>query len=244
MALSRIKATNMSDDVVILDASAADTDVGESLLLDGTDGSATDAGFAVLSEPHTASMAGRQDDPAGTVLQMVKAKQDKNMTVSSNGQSYFDTGVGFRIYPKRFDSSFLVNWYSHHGQSTHNNYITFALYRSLNGATAVQIADQYNFGGSGSSTAGRPYETRSMCFMDEPPSGGYTLGQYIEYSIYAQNSGGNTTYFYYYNEQNNPQVHIYGGNGAGGWIAEIEKSSMASGGQASTSHIANYKQPG
>tara|TARA_Y100000816_G_scaffold57333_1_gene37462 strand:+ start:519 stop:1253 length:735 start_codon:yes stop_codon:yes gene_type:complete len=244
MALSRIKATNMSDDVVILDASAADTDVGERLLLDGTDGSATDAGFAVLSEPHTASMAGRQDDPAGTVLQMVKAKQDKNMTVSSNGQSYFDTGVGFRIYPKRLDSSFLVNWYSHHGQSTHNNYITFALYRSLNGATAVQIADQYNFGGSGSSTAGRPYETRSMCFMDEPPSGGYTLGQYIEYSIYAQNSGGNTTYFYYYNEQNNPQVHIYGGNGAGGWIAEIEKSSMASGGQASTSHIANYKQPG
>ena len=244
MALSRIKATNMSDDVVILDASAADTDVGERLLLDGTDGSATDAGFAVLSEPHTASMAGRQDDPAGTVLQMVKAKQDKNMTVSSNGQSYFDTGVGFRIYPKRLDSSFLVNWYSHHGQSTHNNYITFALYRSLNGATAVQIADQYNFGGSGSSTAGRPYETRSMCFMDEPPSGGYTLGQYIEYSIYAQNSGGNTTYFYYYNEQNNPQVHIYGGNGAGGWIAEIEKSSMASGGQASTSRIANYKQPG
>ena len=244
MALSRIKATNMSDDVVILDASAADTDVGERLLLDGTDGSATDAGFAVLSEPHTASMAGRQDDPAGTVLQMVKAKQDKNMTVSSNGQSYFDTGVGFRIYPKRLDSSFLVNWYSHHGQSTHNNYITFALYRSLNGATAVQIADQYNFGGSGSSTAGRPYETRSMCFMDEPPSGGYTLGQYIEYSIYAQNSGGNTTYFYYYNEQNNPQVDIYAGNGAGGWIAEIEKSSMASGGQASTSHIANYKQPG
>ena len=244
MALSRIKATNMSDDVVILDASAADTDVGERLLLDGTDGSATDAGFAVLSEPHTASMTGRQDDPSGTILQMVKAKQDKNMTVSSNGQSYFDTGVGFRIYPKRLDSSFLVNWYSHHGQSTHNNYITFALYRSLNGATAVQIADQYNFGGSGSSTAGRPYETRSMCFMDEPPSGGYTLGQYIEYSIYAQNSGGNTTYFYYYNEQNNPQVHIYGGNGAGGWIAEIEKSSMASGGQASTSHIANYKQPG
>ena len=244
MPLSKIKTTNMSEDVVILDASAADTDVGERLLLDGTDSSATDAGFAVLSEPHTASMTGRQDDPSGTILQMVKAKQDKNMTVSSNGQSYFDTGVGFRIYPKRLDSSFLVNWYSHHGQSTHNNYTTFALYRSLNGATAVQIADQYNFAGSGSSTAGRPYETRSMCFMDEPPSGGYTLGQYIEYSIYAQNSGGNTTYFYYYNEQNNPDVHIYGGNGAGGWIAEIEKSSMAFGGQASTSHIANYKQPG
>ena len=99
MPLSRIKATNMSEDVVILDASAADTDVGERLLLDGTDGSATDAGFAVLSEPHTASMTGRQDDPSGTILQMVKAKQDKNMTVSSNGQSYFDTGVGFRIYP-------------------------------------------------------------------------------------------------------------------------------------------------
>ena len=29
MALSKIKTTNMSEDVVILDASAADTDVGE-----------------------------------------------------------------------------------------------------------------------------------------------------------------------------------------------------------------------
>ena len=50
----------------------------------------------------------------------------------------------------------------------------------LNNEDIQVIADQYNFGGSGSSTAGRPYETRSMCFMDEPPSGGYTLGQYIE----------------------------------------------------------------
>ncbi len=244
MALSRIKTTNMSDDVVLLDSSAASTDVGERLLLDGTDGSATDAGFAVLSEPHTASMTGRQDDPAGTVLQMVKAKQDKNMTISSNGQSYFDTGVAFRIYPKRLDSSFLVNWMSHYGHGATNNYCTFALYRSLNGATAVQIGDQYTFAGSGNSTAGKPYDTRSMCFMDEPPSGGYTLGQYIEYSVYAQNSSSNTSYFYYWNEQNNPDTHIYGGNGTGGWIAEIEKSSMASGGQASTSHIANYKQAG
>ena len=34
MALSKIKTTNMSEDVVILDSSAADTDVGERLLLD------------------------------------------------------------------------------------------------------------------------------------------------------------------------------------------------------------------
>ena len=74
MPLSRIKS-QMEDSQFRLDSSAASTDINERLLLDGTDGSATDAGFAVLSEPHTASMAGRQDDPAGTVLQMVKAKQ-------------------------------------------------------------------------------------------------------------------------------------------------------------------------
>ena len=83
MALSKIKTTNMSEDVVILDASAADTDVGERLLLDGTDSSATDAGFAVLSEPHTASMTGRQDDPSGTILQIVKASNDNNEYVLS-----------------------------------------------------------------------------------------------------------------------------------------------------------------
>ena len=38
-----------------LDASAADTDVNERALLDGTDGSATDAGFAVILEDATAN---------------------------------------------------------------------------------------------------------------------------------------------------------------------------------------------
>ena len=110
MPLSKIKTTNMSEDVVILDASAADTDVGERLLLDGTDSSATNAGYAVLSEKHTASMTGVQDDPSGTVLQIVKAKQDQNKTITVNSASHVTGGVAFRIYPKKLNSLFLIHF--------------------------------------------------------------------------------------------------------------------------------------
>ena len=54
MPLSRIKA-QMESSQLRLDASAADTDVNERALLDGTDGSATDAGFAVILEDATAN---------------------------------------------------------------------------------------------------------------------------------------------------------------------------------------------
>ena len=174
MALSRIKATNMSDDVVILDASAADTDVGERLLLDGTDGSATDAGFAVLSEPHTASMTGVQDDPSGTVLQIVKAKQDKNTTVIVNSASFVTAGVAFRIFPKKLNSLFLIQFNMMFGISTVSRYARPALYRSLNGGTAVQLAKDRVFGGKGSA-AGAIYGQMAMQYMDQPPAGGYSL---------------------------------------------------------------------
>ena len=54
MPLSRIKA-QMESSQLRLDSSAADTDVNERALLDGTDGSATDAGFAVILEDATAN---------------------------------------------------------------------------------------------------------------------------------------------------------------------------------------------
>ena len=52
MPLSRIKS-QMEDSQFRLDSSAASTDINERLLLDGTDGSATDAGFAVILETAT-----------------------------------------------------------------------------------------------------------------------------------------------------------------------------------------------
>ena len=243
MALSRIKATNMSDDVVILDASAADTDVGERLLLDGTDGSATDAGFAVLSEPHTASMTGVQDDPSGTVLQIVKAKQDKNTTVIVNSASFVTAGVAFRIFPKKLNSLFLIQFTLHVGISATSRYARPALYRSLNGGTAVQLAKDRVFGGKGSA-AGAIYGQMAMQYMDQPPAGGYSLGEYVEYEVYLKNLNSVNIYTHWYVTGNNPDDHIYGGNGCSGTIIEIDTSALPhGGGNAGSSHIAEYGQP-
>ena len=244
MPLSKIKTTNMSEDVVILDASAADTDVGERLLLDGTDGSATDAGFAVLSEPHTASMTGVQDDPSGTVLQMVKAKQDKNMTVTVNSSSHVTTGVAFRIYPKKLNSLFLIHFTLHVGIQTVNRYARPALYRSLNGGTAEQLAIDQTFGGRGISSGGALYSVLAMQYMDQPPAGGYSLGQYVEYEVYLRNLSSVNIFTYWYAAGNDPDGHIYGGNGCAGTITEIDTSALPhGGGNAGSSHIAQYGQP-
>jgi hypothetical protein len=241
MPLSRIKTTNMSEGVVMLDASAADTDVGERLLLDGTDGSATDAGFAVLSEPHTASMTGRQDDPAGTILQIVKASNDNNEYVTINSSSFSDTGCSVRIFPKRLDSLFVVNWNSHVGSGGTSRYARFALYRSVNGATAVQLNTDQMFGGFGNSTAGLPYGKSPNIYVDQPVPGSYTLGQYIDYQVYAKESNGDTNFtFGWFSAGNSPEAHIAGGNGFSGSIMEVERGATSFGGNASTSHNAFY----
>ena len=244
MPLSKIKTTNMSEDVVILDASAADTDVGERLLLDGTDGSATDAGFAVLSEPHTASMTGVQDDPSGTVLQIVKAKQDKNTTIIVNSSSFVTAGVAFRIFPKKLNSLFLIQFNMMFGIATVSRYARPALYRSLNGGTAVQLAGDRVFGGKGVSAGGALYGQMAMQYMDQPPAGGYSLGQYVEYEVYLRNLSSVNIYTHWYVTSNSPVDHIYGGNGCSGTITEIDTSALPhGGGNAGSSHIAEYGQP-
>ena len=234
----------MSEDVVILDSSAADTDVGERLLLDGTDGSATDAGFAVLSEPHTASMTGVQDDPSGTVLQIVKAKQDKNTTIIVNSSSFVTAGVAFRIFPKKLNSLFLIQFNMMFGISTVSRYARPALYRSLNGGTAVQLAQDRVFGGKGISAGGAIYGQMAMQYMDQPPAGGYSLGEYVEYEVYLRNLSSVNIFAYWYAAGNDPDGHIYGGNGCAGTITEIDTSALPhGGGNAGSSHIAQYGQP-
>ena len=245
MPLSRIKTTNMSEDVVLLDSSAASTDVGERLLLDGTDSSATNAGYAVLSEKHTASMTGVQDDPRGTVLQIVKAKQDQNKTITVNSASHVDAGVAFRIYPKKLNSLFLIHFNVFVAINTANRYPRPALYRSLNGATAEQIAIDTVFGGMGAADGGAVYGTCALQNMDHPPQvGGYSLGQYIEYEVYIRNLNSVNIYSHWYNGGNNPDVHIFGGNGCSGTITEIDNSALPhGGGNAGSSYIAQYGQP-
>tara|TARA_Y100000361_G_scaffold59466_1_gene52060 strand:- start:237 stop:974 length:738 start_codon:yes stop_codon:yes gene_type:complete len=244
MALSKIKTTNMSEDVVLLDSSAASTDIGERLLLDGTDSSATNAGYAVLSEKHTASMTGVQDDPSGTVLQIVKAKQDQNKTITVNSASHVTAGVAFRIYPKKLNSLFLIHFNVMVAINTANRYPRPALYRSLNGATAVQLATDTVFGGMGAASGGAVYGHNALQYMDQPPAGGYSLGQYIEYQVYMRNLNSVNIYVYWYSGGNDPDVHIFGGNGCSGTVTEIDNSALPyGGGNAGSSHIAQYGQP-
>ena len=53
MARARQLAGRGNYDTLLLDASAADTDVGEQILLDSSDGSGSDIGFAILQEDAT-----------------------------------------------------------------------------------------------------------------------------------------------------------------------------------------------
>ena len=53
MARARQLAGRGNYDTLLLDASAADTDVGEKILLDSSDGSGSDIGFAILQEDAT-----------------------------------------------------------------------------------------------------------------------------------------------------------------------------------------------
>ena len=55
MGRARQIAGRGNNDSVVLDSSAADTDVGELLLLDGTDASSSNAGFSTLQEDATAN---------------------------------------------------------------------------------------------------------------------------------------------------------------------------------------------
>ena len=53
MARARQLASRGNYDTLLLDASATDTDVGEQILLDSSDGSGSDIGFAILQEDAT-----------------------------------------------------------------------------------------------------------------------------------------------------------------------------------------------
>ena len=190
-------------------------------------------------------MTGVQDDPSGTVLQIVKAKQDQNKTITVNSASHVTGGVAFRIYPKKLNSLFLIHFNVFVAINTANRYPRPALYRSLNGATAEQIAIDTVFGGMGAADGGAVYGTCALQYMDHPPQvGGYSLGQYIEYEVYIRNLNSVNIYTHWYNGGNNPDVHIFGGNGCSGTITEIDNSALPhGGGNAGSSYIAQYGQP-
>ena len=137
----------------------------------------------------------------------------------------------------------MIQFTLHVGISATSRYARPALYRSLNGGTAVQLAKDRVFGGKGSA-AGAIYGQMAMQYMDQPPAGGYSLGEYVEYEVYLKNLNSVNIYTHWYNGGNNPDVHIFGGNGCSGTITEIDNSALPhGGGNAGSSYIAQYGQP-
>ena len=62
--------------------------------------------------------------------------------------------------------------------------------------------------------------------------------------IYLKNLNSVNIYTHWYVTGNNPDDHIYGGNGCSGTIIEIDTSALPhGGGNAGSSHIAEYGQP-
>ncbi len=96
----------------------------------------------------------------------------------------------------------------------------------------------------GAASGGAVYGTCALQYMDQPPAGGYSLGQYIEYQVYMRNLNSVNIYLFWYNGGNNPDVHIRGGNGCSGTVTEVDNSALPhGGGNAGSSYIAQYGQP-
>ena len=91
MGRARQLADGGLNDAILMDASAADTDVNDNILLNGTDSSSTDAGFNLLYENGTHDAAvtfpvGRDDlSLTGGIVQVKQGKQVSAITLTNSG---------------------------------------------------------------------------------------------------------------------------------------------------------------
>ena len=114
---------------ILLDASASGTDVGDEFLLDGTDGSATNAGSKIVFEEGT-------DDP-NTVLNSSDVGIGSNITFLNSTATKFNTipdGLTMDLLLNSTISSAVAQFdvSSTHINSTYDDYV---LYATLIGAT-------------------------------------------------------------------------------------------------------------
>ena len=91
MGRARQLADGGINDAILMDASAADTDVNDNILLEGTDSSSTDAGFNLLYENGTHDAAvtfpvGRDDlSLTGGIVQVKQGTQFSFITLTNSG---------------------------------------------------------------------------------------------------------------------------------------------------------------
>tara|TARA_Y100000817_G_scaffold218758_1_gene172406 strand:+ start:1067 stop:1786 length:720 start_codon:yes stop_codon:yes gene_type:complete len=87
VARARQLASRGNYDTLLLDASATDTDVGEQILLDSSDGSGSDIGFAILQEDAT-------DNPDVEVTSFI----DPNETLIFTSPPKIETNPSFKVF--------------------------------------------------------------------------------------------------------------------------------------------------
>ena len=92
MGRARQLADGGLNDAILMDASAADTDVNDNILLNGTDSSSTDAGFNLLYEDgtHDASVA---LTPSSFTLDSLSVSGTTTLSSSVSGETTFNGAI-------------------------------------------------------------------------------------------------------------------------------------------------------
>ena len=174
-------------DRILLDASAAGTDVGENFLLNATDGSASNDGSNILFEDGTNDAAAVRL-PTGTVLQVVKAQHRTAIARTDSGLAEV---MEARITPRSTHSKILI--YSRlsgdiHGDGS-SGILSVAVYRGAltDGVFAGEAKNQYYEGPAHGSSVNN-YQSSSHMVLDSP----MTTSEVTYNLCFARGSGGTT----------------------------------------------------
>tara|TARA_B100001778_G_scaffold255377_1_gene215465 strand:- start:146 stop:817 length:672 start_codon:yes stop_codon:yes gene_type:complete len=116
MGRARELADGGINDAILMDASAADTDVNDNILINGTDSSSTNAGFNLLYENGTHDAAitlpvGRSDlSLNGGIVQVVQTEQTAASSISNPGGTFVDlSGMSVTITPTSTSSRIFIH---------------------------------------------------------------------------------------------------------------------------------------
>ena len=131
---------------ILLDASAAATDVGDEFLLNATDASASNDGSKILFEEGTDDGSIASNKANGSILQMIQSPVTDNMITTTKG-SFVDTNYVLNITPTSSGSKVLIDWtcpwnITGTGAKTRGQW---KLVRTVTGGAATTILNTFEF---------------------------------------------------------------------------------------------------
>ena len=131
---------------ILLDASAAATDVGDEFLLNATDASASNDGSKILFEEGTDDGSIASNKANGSILQMIQAPVTDNMITTTKG-SFVDTNYVLNITPTSSGSKVLIDWtcpwnITGTGAKTRG---AWKLVRTVTGGATTTILNTYDY---------------------------------------------------------------------------------------------------